>query len=80
MLAKRDKPFAVNDECMRNWEDYCNGTADLLLEARYLSALASYPPPNIIHLDGVAAAGAEGFSNGTEGGYFLSFSIGSTTH
>ena len=74
MLAKRDKPLAVkflNDECMRNSEDYCNGAADLLLEARYLSALASYPHPNIIHLHGVAAAGAEGFSNGTEGGYFL---------
>ena len=73
-LAKRDIPLAVkflNDDCMRNSEDYCNGAADLLLEARYLSALASYPHPNIIHLHGVAAAGAEGFSNGTEGGYFL---------
>eukprot|EP00540_Astrosyne_radiata_P014168 CAMPEP_0116832480 /NCGR_PEP_ID=MMETSP0418-20121206/5915_1 /TAXON_ID=1158023 /ORGANISM="Astrosyne radiata, Strain 13vi08-1A" /LENGTH=404 /DNA_ID=CAMNT_0004461845 /DNA_START=15 /DNA_END=1229 /DNA_ORIENTATION=+ len=74
MLAKRDIPLAVkflNDQCMRNSEDYCNGAADLLLEARYLSALASYPHPNIIHLHGVAAAGAQGFSNGIEGGYFL---------
>lgn len=74
VLAKRGSELAVkflNETCKTSSEDYCNGAADLLLETRYLSALASYPHPNIIRLHGVAAAGADGFSTGAEGAYFL---------
>ena len=75
MLAKRrDGELAVkflNESCKTSAEEYGNGAADLLLETRYLSALASYPHPNIIRLHGVAAAGAQGFSTGAEGSYFL---------
>ena len=75
MLAKRrDGKLAVkflNESCKTSAKEYGNGAADLLLETRYLSALASYPHPNIIRLHGVAAAGAQGFSTGAEGSYFL---------
>lgn len=63
LLVKRDSELAVkflNESCKKSSEDYCNGAADLLLETRYLSALASYPHPNIIKLHGVAAAGPDG--------------------
>jgi len=74
LLAKREGELAVkflNESCKKSSEDYCNGAADLLLETRYLSALVSYPHPNIIQLHGVAAAGPDGFSTGAEGAYFL---------
>lgn len=74
MLAKRATDLAVkflNETCKLSSEDYANGAADLLLETRYLSTLASYPHPNIIRLHGVAAAGPEGFATGAEGAYFL---------
>ena len=61
----------LNDHAMANANEFCNGAADLLLEAKYLSALASHPHPNIISLHGVAAAGASGFATGQQGGYFL---------
>jgi len=76
-VAKRGKnPEALavkflNEHAMANSEDYCNGAADLLLEARYLSLLAGYPHPHLIRLHGIAAAGANGFSEGVEAGYFL---------
>lgn len=77
LVAKRGRnPEALavkflNEHAMSNSEDYCNGAADLLLEARYLALLASYPHPNLIRLHGIAAAGANGFSEGVEAGYFL---------
>jgi serine/threonine protein kinase len=77
LVAKKGKnPEALavkfmNEHAMANSEDYCNGAADLLLEARYLALLANYPHPNLIRLHGIAAAGANGFSEGLEAGYFL---------
>jgi serine/threonine protein kinase len=77
MVAKRGKnPEALavkflNEQAMANSEDYCNGAADLLLEARYLALLASYPHPNLIRVHGIAAAGPNGFSDGVTAGYFL---------
>mmetsp|Transcript_2917 Transcript_2917/g.4259 ORF Transcript_2917/g.4259 Transcript_2917/m.4259 type:complete len:449 (+) Transcript_2917:183-1529(+) len=50
-------------------EDYCNGAADLMIETKILASLE--PHNNIIQLHGVSAAGAAGFAEGVEGGYFL---------
>lgn len=61
----------LNESAMGNSNEFCNGAADLLLEAKYLSALCNYPHPSIISLHGVAAAGAAGFATGQMGGYFL---------
>jgi hypothetical protein len=61
----------LNESCKVSSQEYANGAADLVLETRYLSALSSYPHPNIIRLHGVAAAGPEGFATGAEGAYFL---------
>jgi serine/threonine protein kinase len=76
MLAKRSRSSELavkflNETCKSSSEVYANGAADLLLETRYLSALSSYPHPNVIRLHGVAAAGPEGFATGAEGAYFL---------
>src|SRR5210317_780891 len=51
----------LNESAMGNSNEFCNGAADLLLEAKYLSALSNHPHPSIINLHGVAAAGAAGF-------------------
>ena len=48
----------LNESAMANSNEFCNGAADLLLEAKYLSALSNHPHPSIISLHGVAAAGA----------------------
>jgi serine/threonine protein kinase len=61
----------LNESAMANSNEFCNGAADLLLEAKYLSALSNHPHPSIISLHGVAAAGAAGFATGQMGGYFL---------
>mmetsp|Transcript_205 Transcript_205/g.345 ORF Transcript_205/g.345 Transcript_205/m.345 type:complete len:388 (-) Transcript_205:474-1637(-) len=61
----------LNEGAMGNSNEFCNGAADLLLEAKYLSALSNHPHPSIICLHGVAAAGAAGFATGQMGGYFL---------
>mmetsp|Transcript_32368 Transcript_32368/g.78673 ORF Transcript_32368/g.78673 Transcript_32368/m.78673 type:complete len:385 (+) Transcript_32368:148-1302(+) len=61
----------LNESAMGNSNEFCNGAADLLLEAKYLSALSNHPHPSIINLHGVAAAGAAGFATGQMGGYFL---------
>jgi serine/threonine protein kinase len=61
----------LNESAMANSNEFCNGAADLLLEAKYLSALSNHPHPSIICLHGVAAAGAAGFATGQMGGYFL---------
>lgn len=59
------------DEAMNNADEFCNGAADLLMEAKYLSALAKHPHPGLITLHGIASDGATGFSSGLRGGYFL---------
>ena len=61
----------LNESAMGNSNEFCNGAADLLLEAKYLSALTNHPHPSVIRLHGVAAAGAAGFATGQMGGYFL---------
>jgi len=61
----------LNEAAMANTNEFCNGAADLLLEAKYLSAISNHPHPSIISLHGVAAAGAAGFATGQMGGYFL---------
>jgi serine/threonine protein kinase len=61
----------LNESAMSNSNEFCNGAADLLLEAKYLSSLSNHQHPNIISLHGVAAAGAAGFATGQMGGYFL---------
>ncbi len=61
----------LNESAMANSNEFCNGAADLLLEAKYLSAISNHPHPSIITLHGVAAAGAAGFATGQMGGYFL---------
>ena len=61
----------LNENAMSNSNEFCNGAADLLLEAKYLSSLTNHPHVNIIKLHGVAAAGAAGFATGQMGGYFL---------
>mmetsp|Transcript_19615 Transcript_19615/g.40373 ORF Transcript_19615/g.40373 Transcript_19615/m.40373 type:complete len:387 (-) Transcript_19615:185-1345(-) len=61
----------LNESAMANSNEFCNGAADLLLEAKYLSAISNHPHPSIICLHGVAAAGAAGFATGQMGGYFL---------
>ena len=73
-VATRVAKYAVkflNESAMANANEFCNGAADLLLEAKYLSALAGHPHPSVITLHGVAAAGASGFATGQMGGYFL---------
>jgi len=61
----------LNESAMETSNEFCNGAADLVLEAKYLSALRNHPHPCIINLHGVAAAGAAGFATGQMGGYFL---------
>ena len=73
-LANSKEKLAVKflcEEAMNNADEFCNGAADLLMEAKYLSALAKHPHPGLIQLYGVAAEGAAGFSSGLKGGYFL---------
>jgi serine/threonine protein kinase len=70
-LQKRLAVKFLNESAMANSNEFCNGAADLLLEAKYLSALSTHPHPSIITLHGVAAAGAAGFATGQMGGYFL---------
>lgn len=70
-LKKKLAVKFLNESAMANSNEFCNGAADLLLEAKYLSALSNHPHPSIISLHGVAAAGAAGFATGQMGGYFL---------
>lgn len=70
-VQKRLAVKFLNESAMANSNEFCNGAADLLLEAKYLSALSNHPHPSIINLHGVAAAGAAGFATGQMGGYFL---------
>ena len=77
-LSNSKEKLAVKflcEEAMGNADEFCNGAADLLMEAKYLSALAKHPHPGIITLYGVASEGAAGFSTGLKGrfneGYIL---------
>ena len=59
----------LSDGTLKSMEDTCNGSADLLMEAKYLSALAANPHPSIIQLHGVSSAGVTGFQE--RAGFFL---------
>jgi serine/threonine protein kinase len=61
----------LSDEALYSPEDNCNGSADLLMEAKYLTALASYPHPALIQLHGISRAGPAGFSYPDRAGFFL---------
>lgn len=66
--------FAVkflSDEALESQEEFCNGAADLLMEAKYLAALAAHPHPALIQLHGVCAEGASGFGRTERAGFFL---------
>jgi serine/threonine protein kinase len=71
-LVSRKPNLAVkflSDEALADPEDACNGSADLLMEAKYLQALAAHPHPAIIRLHGVCSAGPSGFAE--RAGFFL---------
>ncbi|KAL7578287.1 hypothetical protein ACA910_012700 [Epithemia clementina (nom. ined.)] len=61
----------LSDDSMYNPEDFCNGAADLLMEAKYLTALAAHPHPALITLHGVCSSGPSGFSKPERAGFFL---------
>lgn len=60
----------LSDDAMYSPEDFCNGAADLLMEAKYLTALADHPHPSLIQLHGVCAAGPAGFKHTDRAGFF----------
>ena len=61
----------LSDEALASPEEFCNGAADLLMEAKYLTALAAHPHPALIQLHGICSAGPSGFSNVERAGFFL---------
>ncbi len=61
----------LSDEALESQEEFCNGAADLLMEAKYLAALAAHPHPALIQLHGVCAEGAAGFGRTERAGFFL---------
>lgn len=61
----------LSDEVLQSPEDACNGSADLLMEAKYLTALAAHPHPALIKLHGVSSAGPAGFGIPARAGFFL---------
>jgi hypothetical protein len=61
----------LSDDAMMVPEEFCNGAADLLMEAKYLTALASHPHPSLIQLHGVCSAGPSGFALPDRAGFFL---------
>jgi len=73
-LAMNPKALAVkflSDEALTSAEEFCNGAADLLMEAKYLTALAAHPHPCLIQLHGVTKTGPAGFANVERAGFFL---------
>lgn len=73
-VANGSKKLAVkflSDDAMYNPEEFCNGAADLLMEAKYLTALAEHPHPALIQLHGVCRTGPAGFSKPERAGFFL---------
>jgi len=61
----------LSDEAMFDPQEFCNGAADLYMEAKYLTALAAHPHPALIRLHGVCSAGPDGFSKVERAGFFL---------
>jgi hypothetical protein len=61
----------LSDDAMYSPEEFCNGAADLLMEAKYLTALAAHPHPALISLHGVCRAGPSGFAKPERAGFFL---------
>jgi serine/threonine protein kinase len=61
----------LSDDAMYSSEEFCNGAADLLMEAKYLTALSAHPHPALIQLHGVCAAGPGGFATPERAGFFL---------
>lgn len=61
----------LSDEVLQSPENACNGSADLLMEAKYLTALAAHPHPALIKLHGVSSAGPAGFAKPERAGFFL---------
>jgi serine/threonine protein kinase len=62
----------LSDHAMSVPEEFCNGAADLLMEAKYLTALSStHPHPNVIGLHAVARTGPQGFAHVGRAGYFI---------
>lgn len=61
----------LSDDAMYSPEEFCNGAADLLMEAKYLTALAAHPHPALIQLHGVCIAGPSGFAKPERAGFFL---------
>lgn len=73
MVQKNISKMAIkflSHDAYNSIEDACNGSADLYMEAQYLTALTqNYPHPNIIHIHGISNAGSAGLSK--YGGYFI---------
>lgn len=61
----------LSDEALLSPENACNGSADLLMEAKYLTALAAHPHPSLIQLHGISSAGPAGFGKPERAGFFL---------
>lgn len=61
----------LSDDAMMIAEEFCNGAADLLMEAKYLTALAAHPHPALIQLHGIGSTGPDGFSLTDRAGFFL---------
>ena len=66
----------LSDTSLRNSQDACNGSADLLMEAKYLTTIAAqHPHPGIIRLHGVSrglgTGNAAHFGKGERAGLFL---------
>lgn len=61
----------LSDDAMYSSEEFCNGAADLLMEAKYLSALSQHPHPALIQLHGVCSSGPQGFTKPERAGFFL---------
>lgn len=61
----------LSDDAMAIAEEFCNGAADLYMEAKYLTALAAHPHPGLIQLHGICASGPNGFCRTERAGFFL---------
>ncbi|GKY97919.1 hypothetical protein MPSEU_000749900 [Mayamaea pseudoterrestris] len=62
----------LSDSSMTVSEEFCNGAADLLMEAKYLCALsANHAHSHLIRIHAVCRAGAAGFSLADRAGYFI---------
>jgi hypothetical protein len=62
----------LSDSAMTGSEEFCNGAADLYMEAKYLTALtASHAHPNVIAIHFVCSAGPNGFCHAGRAGYFI---------